>query len=101
MFDIKTKICIPYFIFQYFHQILANEPNHIQAQHNLCVVLVEEGKWFEAEKCLQDVAQLAPREDYIQKHLQIVRAQIRKIRSQQRQQETGKPKGADRVNGGL
>ncbi len=63
------------------------EPNHIQARHNLCVVLVEEKRWKDAETCLSDVLQLAPQEDYIKKHLQIVRTQLTKI--EQQEQTTG------------
>ncbi|XP_072045716.1 protein O-mannosyl-transferase TMTC3-like [Amphiura filiformis] len=67
---------------EYFAKILETDPNHIQARHNLCVVLVEDNQWQEAEKCLYDVFLLAPQEDYIKKHLQIVRRQLEKIEQQ-------------------
>ena len=51
---------------------------------------MEENKWKESEKCLSDVSLLAPDEDYIRKHLQIVRAQLAKIEKQN--QGKGKPK---------
>jgi hypothetical protein len=44
--------------------------------HNLCVVFVERGILYKAEKCLAEVHKLAPKEEYILKHLNIVRAKI-------------------------
>ena len=52
--------------------ILEIEPNNIQAQHNLCVVMVEAGDLNDAQACLEKVAALAPNEAYINRHLRIV-----------------------------
>ena len=52
--------------------ILEIEPNNIQAQHNLCVVMVEAGDLTDAQICLEKVAALAPNEAYINRHLRIV-----------------------------
>lgn len=46
----------------------------MQALHNLCVVAVERGKLQVAEDCLVRAAALAPHENYIQRHLAVVRA---------------------------
>jgi len=59
-----------------FQQIVSVEPDHVQARHNLCVVYVEQGHLQRAENCLVDVARLAPSEDYIHRHLGIVRQRI-------------------------
>lgn len=56
------------------------DPENIQGLHNLCVVFVERGKLIEAESCLQDAHKLAPNEDYVLKHLQIVQNRISKLR---------------------
>lgn len=47
--------------------------------HNLCVVHVERGKLLEAQSCLEQAHSLAPEEDYIIKHLNIVRNRISKL----------------------
>lgn len=47
--------------------------------HNLCVVHVERGKLLEAQSCLEQAHSLAPEEDYIVKHLNIVRNRISKL----------------------
>ena len=52
----------------------------MQARHNLCVAYVEQGYLLKAEKCLADVAELAPHETYIQQHLQIVRGRIQQAK---------------------
>ena len=41
---------------------------------------VEQGYLLKSEKCLADVAELAPHETYIQQHLQIVRARIQQAK---------------------
>ncbi|XP_037070943.1 protein O-mannosyl-transferase Tmtc3-like isoform X2 [Pollicipes pollicipes] len=57
-----------------YEQILRVEPKHVQGLHNLCVVYVKREELERAEACLLRAARLAPREDYIQRHLKIVRA---------------------------
>ena len=59
------------------------EPNNIDAKHNLCVVYVEAGYLLEAEKCLAHVHSLAPEEEYILNHLNIIRAKIKEYRQKQ------------------
>lgn len=62
-----------------FQTILQNEPNNVQALHNLCVVYVERGDILRAEKCLQHAHELAPEEAYILQHLNIVRKKIQSV----------------------
>ncbi|XP_069085716.1 protein O-mannosyl-transferase TMTC3 isoform X2 [Pleurodeles waltl] len=59
-----------------FEQILAMDPNNVQGKHNLCVVYFEERDLIKAEKCLVETLALAPHEEYIQRHLSIVRSKI-------------------------
>lgn len=62
-----------------YRSILKNEPHNTQGLHNLCVVFVER-KWLaKAAACLQYAHRLAPGEDYIGRHLQIVYARLQKI----------------------
>lgn len=63
-----------------YHRILRLAPNNIQAKHNLCVVHVELGELDEAEECLLQAAKVAPYEDYVDRHLKIVRMRIIKLR---------------------
>jgi tetratricopeptide (TPR) repeat protein len=65
-----------------YQQIVKLDPRNIQGQHNLCVVYVERGDLVKAEQCLLKVSALAPNEDYIKKHLRIVRARIVKLKQQ-------------------
>ncbi|KAK2149545.1 hypothetical protein LSH36_447g03000 [Paralvinella palmiformis] len=82
-----------------FEMILKKDPDNVQANHNLCVVYVERGQLLAAEKCLEKTLQLAPQEDYVQQHLNIVRTRINQAQQQQRlkqeqqqqQQETPMP----------
>lgn len=64
-----------------YKKIVSLEPTNVQGQHNLCVVYVERGQLNEAEKCLLNVAALAPSEDYVKKHLTIVRNRIIKLKN--------------------
>ncbi|XP_064490379.1 protein O-mannosyl-transferase Tmtc3-like isoform X2 [Ornithodoros turicata] len=61
-----------------YEKILLLDPANVQALHNLCVVHVERGELFLAEKCLLKAQSLAPQEGYIEKHLRIVRNRIYK-----------------------
>lgn len=56
------------------------DPANIQGLHNLCVVHVERGKLLQAEDCLQKAHKLAPGEDYVLRHLQIVQNRIAKMK---------------------
>ena len=68
-----------YFL-QCYRRILELDPENIQGLHNLCVVHVERGKLLEAQSCLEKAHQLAPGEDYVLKHLQIVQNRIAKLK---------------------
>ena len=70
---------------QCYHQIVRLDPTNIQGRHNLCVVYVERAELERAEECLLKVSSLAPNEEYIRKHLRIVRTRISKLREQQKQ----------------
>ncbi|KAH0616727.1 hypothetical protein JD844_028084 [Phrynosoma platyrhinos] len=61
---------------QCFEKILKMDPNNVQGKHNLCVVYFEERDLLKAEKCLVETLALAPHEEYIQRHLSIVRSKI-------------------------
>ncbi|KAF8795852.1 Protein O-mannosyl-transferase Tmtc3 like protein [Argiope bruennichi] len=61
-----------------YEKILGLDPTNIQAIHNLCVVYVERGLLQYAEACLLKAASLAPKEEYLLRHLAIVQARIRK-----------------------
>lgn len=59
-----------------FEKILEMDPSNVQGKHNLCVVYFEEKDLFKAERCLIETLRLAPHEEYIQRHLNIVRDKI-------------------------
>uniref|UniRef100_A0A8D0BWE7 Protein O-mannosyl-transferase TMTC3 n=1 Tax=Salvator merianae TaxID=96440 RepID=A0A8D0BWE7_SALMN len=62
-----------------FEKILRMDPNNVQGKHNLCVVYFEERDLLKAEKCLVETLALAPHEEYIQRHLNIVRSKIASV----------------------
>ncbi len=64
---------------QNFLSILEREPDNVQANHNLCVVYVEQGLLTKALHCLERTHLLAPHEAYISNHLNIVRNRIKQI----------------------
>lgn len=66
-------------MFQAYRRILELDPVNIQGLHNLCVVHVERGKLLEARECLEKAHALAPEEDYVLRHLQIVQNRIAKM----------------------
>lgn len=76
-----------------FKAIIEMEPEHVQANHNLCVVYVEQGDLIRAEKCLTRTHQLAPNEGYIINHLNIVRTKLNQaIEARQKQQKMAQQK---------
>ena len=83
-----------------YRKILAVEPNNVQGLHNLCVVMVERGDLLGARTCLADAHRLAPHEDYVKKHLEIVEAKIQETmaerQKQQQQQQLGPETGEKR-----
>lgn len=56
-----------------FERILNMDPSNVQAKHNLCVVYFEERELQRAERCLVETLAMAPHEEYIRRHLTIVR----------------------------
>lgn len=67
-----------------YRTILKLEPNHVQGRHNLCVVLLEQDpnrleSLVKAKECLESVRESAPDEDYILKHLGIVKAKVESL----------------------
>lgn len=74
--------------FQCYRRILELDPENIQGLHNLCVVHVERGKLLEAQSCLERAHALAPTEDYVLRHLQIVQNRIVKLKINPNEKET-------------
>ncbi|XP_043225531.1 protein O-mannosyl-transferase Tmtc3-like [Amphibalanus amphitrite] len=66
-----------------YEHILRLDPDHVQGLHNLCVVYVERAELARAEQCLLRAVHLAPHEEYIQRHLRIVREQRRTADAQE------------------
>ncbi|XP_075456584.1 protein O-mannosyl-transferase TMTC3-like [Ascaphus truei] len=64
-----------------FEKIVEMDPNNVQGKHNLCVVYFEQRDLLRAEKCLVETLALAPHEEYIQRHLSIVRSKIMSLNS--------------------
>lgn len=62
-----------------YRSILKLEPHNIQGLHNLCVVFVERKHMAKAQQCLRYAYHLAPSEEYILRHLQIVEQRMQKI----------------------
>ncbi|XP_066505392.1 protein O-mannosyl-transferase TMTC3 [Hoplias malabaricus] len=59
-----------------FQRILRTDPGNVQAKHNLCVVYFEERDLPRAERCLEETLAMAPKEEYIRRHLAIVRGKM-------------------------
>ncbi|CAK9833457.1 Protein O-mannosyl-transferase Tmtc3 [Anthophora retusa] len=70
-----------------YRRILQLDPTNIQGLHNLCVVMVERGKLGLAAQCLEHAAALAPHQDYVHRHLAIVKARISRLPPEQRDTE--------------
>lgn len=66
---------------------MAVDPGNVQGLHNLCVVYVERGELQAAESCLGRAHVMAPNEDYILRHLKIVRTRLAKFSQMQQQQQ--------------
>lgn len=60
-----------------YKRIIEVDPGHVQGHHNLCVVLVEQGRLQQARECLVRVQEMAPGEDYVKRHLLIVENRIK------------------------
>lgn len=59
-----------------FQRILDIDPANVQGKHNLCVVYFEERDLLRAERCLEETLAMAPNEEYVRRHLSIVRNKI-------------------------
>lgn len=59
-----------------FERILRMDPTNVQGKHNLCVVYFEERNLPRAERCLEETLALAPHEEYVRRHLNIVRGKM-------------------------
>ncbi|MED6251379.1 hypothetical protein ATANTOWER_029785 [Ataeniobius toweri] len=59
-----------------FERILQMDPTNVQGKHNLCVVFFEERDLPRAERCLEETLALAPNEEYVRRHLNIVRSKM-------------------------
>lgn len=59
-----------------FERILRMDPGNVQGKHNLCVVYFEERDLPRAERCLEETLALAPNEEYVRRHLSIVRGKM-------------------------
>lgn len=59
-----------------FQRILDIDPTNVQGKHNLCVVYFEERDLLRAERCLEETLAMAPNEEYVRRHLSIVRGKI-------------------------
>lgn len=64
-----------------YQQILRLDARNILAQHNLCVVYIEKGRLEEAESCLEKASDIAPHEEYVKKHLKVLRARIARLKA--------------------
>ncbi|XP_067628574.1 protein O-mannosyl-transferase Tmtc3 [Eurosta solidaginis] len=64
---------------QCYRSILSYEPHNVQGLHNLCVVFVERKRLARANACLRYAHYLAPQEDYILRHWQIVQQRLEKL----------------------
>ncbi|XP_062403453.1 protein O-mannosyl-transferase TMTC3 [Sardina pilchardus] len=62
-----------------FQRILSMDPTNVQGKHNLCVVYFEERDLLRAEQCLQETLAMAPQEEYVRRHLNIVRNKMAAI----------------------
>ena len=60
-----------------YRRILQVDPQNVQAQHNLCVVMVEAGDLRNARRCLERVADIST-ESYVSQHLRIVEERLRR-----------------------
>ncbi|KAA0193547.1 hypothetical protein HAZT_HAZT011770 [Hyalella azteca] len=78
-----------------YERILAVDPGNVQGLHNLCVVYVERGELLAAESCLARAHVIAPTEDYILRHLNIVRSRLAKYNGEQQLTESSVPPEAE------
>ena len=70
-----------------YNKILEKEPENVQGLHNLCVVMVERGHLGSARECLRSAHKLAPYEDYIARHLDIIEKKIAETSNASKERE--------------
>lgn len=78
-----------------FERILNLDPTNVQGKHNLCVVYFEERDLPKAERCLEETLALAPNEEYVKRHLSIVRSKMAAMTSAGRPLTSPPHDGAD------
>lgn len=66
--------------FQCYEIILQQDPNHMPTLHNLCATYFHLGKLEDAEICLKKAVVVAPKELYIQHHLNLVQQHREKLK---------------------
>nr|XP_040018143.1 protein O-mannosyl-transferase TMTC3 [Gasterosteus aculeatus aculeatus]XP_040018144.1 protein O-mannosyl-transferase TMTC3 [Gasterosteus aculeatus aculeatus]XP_040018146.1 protein O-mannosyl-transferase TMTC3 [Gasterosteus aculeatus aculeatus]XP_040018147.1 protein O-mannosyl-transferase TMTC3 [Gasterosteus aculeatus aculeatus] len=59
-----------------FERIVRMDPTNVQGKHNLCVVYFEERDLPRAATCLEETLAMAPNEEYVRRHLSIVRSKM-------------------------
>lgn len=59
-----------------FERIISLDPSNVQGKHNLCVVYFEERDLPRAERCLEETLAMGPDEEYVKRHLSIVRSKM-------------------------
>ncbi|XP_068560632.1 protein O-mannosyl-transferase TMTC3 [Cebidichthys violaceus] len=59
-----------------FERIVRMDPGNVQGKHNLCVVYFEERDLPRAARCLEETLAMAPHEEYVRRHLSIVRSKM-------------------------
>ena len=67
-----------------YKKILDKEPDNVQGLHNLCVVMVERGNLGTARECLKHAHNIAPQEEYIKRHLEIIEKKIAESQEKRR-----------------
>ncbi|KAL4232814.1 Protein O-mannosyl-transferase tmtc3 [Mactra antiquata] len=73
-----------------FSKVIELQPHNTEALHNLCVVHVERGDLLTAERCLSKAHAQAPEEEYIIKHLNIVRSKLNQLIQERNAKAEGK-----------
>ncbi|XP_063987197.1 protein O-mannosyl-transferase Tmtc3 [Diachasmimorpha longicaudata] len=68
-----------------YRKILQLDPANIQGLHNLCVVMIERSQLHLAAQCLEKAAALRADQEYIRKHLTIVKSRINRLPPEQRE----------------
>eukprot|EP00057_Strongylocentrotus_purpuratus_P018096 XP_011672570.1 PREDICTED: transmembrane and TPR repeat-containing protein 3 isoform X1 [Strongylocentrotus purpuratus] len=78
---------------QLFQRIVDLEPSNVQAQHNLCVIMVQKGLFMEGEQCLLDVLERAPHAEFVRTNLSILRQKIKERSTAKQEKESSSDTG--------